>query len=184
MSAIHTIAAVSATAGTPTPIYTGPVTAAVSFSISNGLATVVLGSLPVGYGKGQKVTLWGFTTATYFNGLSVTVTENNPALFSFSFPTTEGNVGSTDDAGNTAPAPVQKFRAVRIEADKGNSTHGIYVGDSNVSSSRYTAQLLYGGVQQSIWIGGEGIVGQNIDASLIFLDTDSTGAKAQVSLFY
>lgn len=183
MSIPQTIAAISATAATPTPIYTGAVTAAISFVISGGLATITLGSLPAGYSVGHQVTLWGFTTATYFNALTITVTQNNPKLFTFSFPTTHANVGSTNDAGSTAPSPVQKFRAVRIEADKGNTTHAIYVGDLNVSASRYTAELKYAGVQQAIWIGGEDIAGQNIDASRIFIDTDSTGAKAQVTLF-
>jgi hypothetical protein len=184
MSVPQTIPAVSATAGTPTPVFTGAVTAAVSFSIANGLATIVLGSLPAGYEPGKQVTLWGFSTATYFNGKAVTVSQNNPALFSFSFPFTHANVASTDDTGNTAPAPVQKFRGVRLEADKGNSSEAIYVGDGSVSASQYTAQLLYGGDQQAIWFGGPEVAAQNVDASRIFIDSSNTGAKVQVSLFY
>jgi len=189
MSNPQTIAAVSATAGTPTPIFTGAVTAAISFVISNGLATITMGSLPAGYELGKQVTLWGFTTGTYFNGETVTVVSNNPALKSFSFTITHGNVGSTNDAGNTAPSPVQRFRAVRIEPDSGNgSSHVIYVGDKNVSSSRYTTVLYLNPasppIPTNIWFGGEGNLGQNIDASRIFIDTDSTGSKAQVTLFY
>lgn len=144
-----------------------------------------MASLPSGYEKGKQVTLWGFTTATYFNGLAATVIANNAARNSFSFTTTQGNVASTNDAGNTAPAPVQKFRAVRVEADKGNSTNAVYVGDLNVSATRYTAELLFGsGDQQSIWFGGPEAAAQNIDASRIFIDTSNTGSKVQVSLFY
>lgn len=183
MSVPQTIPAVSATAGTPTPIYTGPVTAAVSFSIANGLATIVMGSFPDGYGVGKQTTLWGFTTGTYFNGKVITVSQNNPEQNSFSFPFTQGNVASTNDAGNTAPAPTQKFRSVRIEADKSNSTEALYVGDGNVSASRYTCQLLYNGVQQAYEFGGSEVAAQNIDASRIFIDCSTTGAKAQVTLF-
>lgn len=187
MSIPQTIPAVVATAGTPTPIFTGPVTAAVSFVISNGVATIILGSLPTGYELGKQVTLWAFTTATYFNGTAVTVVANNHALNSFSFATTHADVASTADAGNTAPAPVQKYRAVRIEADKGNAANAIYVGDGNVSASRYTAQLLYSataGLQQSLVFGGMEIMAQNVDASRIFIDATTTGAKAQITLFY
>jgi hypothetical protein len=170
----QTIAAVSATAGTPTPIYSGTPVAAVSFSILNGVATIVLASLPnIGYNKSQQVTLWGFTTATYFNGLTVTSVANNPAALSFSFATT-----------HTAPDPAQKFRGVRIEPDKGNAASYIYVGDGNVSVTRYTTQLLWvSGAQNNIWFGGPENAAQNVDASRIFIDTSSTGSKAQVTLF-
>jgi hypothetical protein len=181
----QTIAAVSATAGTPTPIYSGTPVAAVSFSILNGVATIVMASLPnIGYNKSQQVTLWGFTTATYFNGLTVTSVANNPAALSFSFATTHANVTSTADAGNTAPDPAQKFRGVRIEPDKGNAASYIYVGDGNVSVTRYTTQLLWvSGAQNNIWFGGPENAAQNVDASRIFIDTSSTGSKAQVTLF-
>lgn len=191
MSVPRTIPPVIATAGTPTPVFTGTVTAAASFSIANGLTTIVLGSaLPAsGYNLGQQVTLWGFTTGTYLNGLAVTVTANNPAHNSFSFSTTHANVTSTTDAGNTAPAPVQKFRAVRVEvyAPPGSvdtSANAIFVGDGSVSATQYMAQLIYGGVQQSITFGGMEIEAANVDASRIFIDTPTTGSKAQVTLFY
>ena len=186
MATPQTIAAVAATAGTPTPIFTGPVTAAVSFSIANGLATIVLDAdaLPeIGYNLHQQVTLWGFTTATYFNGTTITITANNPPKVSFSFPTTHDDVASTDDAGNTAPKPFQSFHGVRIGADLGNTTKIIYVGDGNVSDSQYTAALTLAG-QTDIWFGGPENTGQNIDAHRIFIDTDETGSKAQVTLLY
>jgi hypothetical protein len=187
MSILHTLVAVSATAGTPTPIHTGTVIVASSFSISKGIATIVLNaaSLPsVGYNRGQQVTLWGFTTATYFNGDTVTVIANDFAQVSFSFATTYADVNSTSDAGNTAAVPLDKQRAVRIEADQNNSTHKIYVGDgyvtapgvSPVTAGRYTACLALAG-QISVEL-----VGDNIDASRIFIDTDSTGATVQVTL--
>lgn len=179
MSEPRTIAAVSATSGTPTPIYTGTAIVSSSFVILKGLATVVLNTaaLPsIGFNLGQQVTLWGFATATYFNGLTVTVTQNNPQAISFSFPTTHADVTSTSDTGNAAPSPVDKFRSVRIEIDAGASTHLIYVGDLKVSSSQYTAQLALA-TQLAVEFSGD-----NIDASRIFIDTDNTGTKAHVTL--
>jgi len=186
MSIPKTIPAVVTTAGTPTPIFTGAVISAVSYVILNGLATITLSSAfpSNGFNLGQQVTLWGFTTGTYFNGTVVTVTANNPALNTFSFATTHSNVTSTNDAGKTAPAPIQKYRAVRIEADFNNSTNALYIGDGSVSTTQYTAQLLYDSQQQSIWFGGQEILAQNVDASRIFVTSTTTGAKAQVTLFY
>lgn len=185
--------AVSLTAGTPTPICTGAVIVAASFSITNGVATIVLGSaLPsTGYNPpsysspnggpaagGQKVTLWAFTTATYFNGLTVDVIANNPALNSFSFNTTHANVGSTSDTGNTAAQPVQQYRSVRLEVDQAAGAAKIFVGDLNVSSARYAEDLsLTGQIAVTIASG-------TIPADRIFVDTDTTGKKVQVSLMY
>ena len=210
MSALRTISSVSATAGTPTPVYTGTPVSAVSFSITNNIASIVLGAgnLPTnGYngpngfpvknavgakqdifggvagpgaqpGYGQQVTLWGFTTATYFNGLTVTVLDNDPSTGTFRFAFTHANVASTADAGKTAPSPVERFRAVRIEIDQAATTNGLFVGDLNVSSTRYMAHLLLTG-QIAVEISGD-----NIDASRIFVDTSVTGTKAQITLVY
>jgi hypothetical protein len=184
MAIIRTLPAVQATAGTPTPVYTGTVTAAVSFSISGGLATIVLsaGSPPVAppfYNQWGQATLWGFTTATYFNGETVTIVSSNPAALSFSFHTTHADVASTNDAGSTAPAPTNTYRGVRIEADQGNSTHKIYVGDQSVTSSQYVACLTLTG---QLFVEFHPFASQNIAANRIFIDTDSTGAKVQVTL--
>jgi len=130
--------------GTPTPAvlaaayYTssnlatpGVVIPAASFSILNGIATIVLNIAvfplngycgPNGYPKqnattgaefdiqakwpaanGQQVTLWGFTTATYFNGKRITVLDCNPALNSFRFYFNHANVGSTADVHRFHP---------------------------------------------------------------------------------
>jgi hypothetical protein len=177
MSIMRVLPRVSATAGTPTPIYTGTVLAAVGFQITNGIATITCGSLPAnGYNLGQEVTLWGFTTATYFNGLTVTVTANNPALFQFSFNTTHANVSYTGDAGNTAMMPMTKYMKVRLEIDQAASTYKIYVGDKSVSSTQYTACLQ---LSSQNWVE---IDDDNIDASRIFIDTSNTGTYCQVTL--
>ena len=217
MSAIRTLGSVAVVSGTPTPIYTGPVVSAVSFSIKNNIATIVLGSAnlpksgyngPNGYpaqnaatgskfdnvggvygqsasssynggngASGQQVTLWGFTTATYFNGKTVTVLDNNPADGSFRFYFTHADVGSTNDAGKTAAAPAQTYRAVRLEVGQGNGTDWVYVGDGNVSSSQYMAALSLTG-QPSIVIAGD-----NIPANRIFIDgTTSATDTVQVTL--
>jgi hypothetical protein len=193
MAGTRVIAPVSLTAGSRTPVYTGAVTAAASFSIVNGIATIVLGSTlpangynPPGYSSpnggppagGQKVTLWGFTTATYFNGLTVDVIANNPALNSFSFNTTHGNVTSTSDAGSTAVAPAEQYRSVRLEVDQAAGAAKIFVGDLSVSSLQYAECLsLTGQIAVTIASG-------NIPADRIFCDTDTTGKKVQVSLMY
>jgi len=207
MGTIRTIGAVTITAGTPTPVYTGTVIPAVSFSITNNIATIVLGAaaLPkTGYngangcptsngttnakfdivggtgavGGGQQVTLWGFTTATYFNGKTVTVLDNNPTNGSFRFAFTHANVSSTNDAGNTAAAPVEQYRAVRLEAGQGNGTDLVYVGDLNVSSSRYAEALSLTGQIATV------ITSDNIRADRIFVDGTESTDTVQVSLIY
>ena len=189
----QTITPVSATNGTPTPVYTGPVTAAASVLIKNNLATITLNisAFPsIGYNAGQQVTLWGYTTLTYLNGKTITVSQNNPVLKTFSFPYTHADVNSTNDTGNTAPSPTQKFSCVHLEIDDQASTNAIFVGDgtvaapgtSPVASGRYLTKLLLA-TNPSVWIGGEGAVGQNIDASRIFVDTNHTGTEVQVTLF-
>lgn len=205
----RTIGTVSSVNGALVPVFTGPVTAAVSFSITNNIATIVLGAgaLPtVGYngangyppsvqskfdiyggvngnggsGFGQQVTLWGFTTATYFNGCTVTVLDNDPVTGSFRFKFTHANVASTNDAGNTAPIPVQRYRAVRIECAQTLGTDLVYVGDLNASSTRYVAALSLTG-QLAIEITGD-----NIPADRIFIK-GSNGAGTDsvvVSVIY
>jgi hypothetical protein len=196
MAGTRVVSRVSLTAGTRTPIYTGPVIAAASFSILNGVATIVLASaLPAtGYNPpsydsshsggppagGQQVVLWGFTTANglQFNGRTVSVIANNPALNSFSFNWNASNVGSTSDAGNTAPIPVEQYRSVRLECDQSDSTNKVYVGDLNVSSSQYAECLsLAGQIAVTIASG-------TIPADRIFCDTSATGTYVQVSLMY
>lgn len=192
MAGTRVIAPVTLTAGSRTPIYTGAVTVAVSFSITKGVATIVMASLPAnGYNPpaynspnggppagGQKVTLWGWATATYFNGLTVDVIANNPAAGSFSFNTTHADVGSTADTGNTAIAPAEQYRSVRIEVDSAAAAANIYIGDLSVSSSQYAEKLsLTGQIAVTIASG-------SIPADRIFVDTDTTGKKVQVSLMY
>jgi hypothetical protein len=174
----------------------------VSFSITNNIATIVItptagipdnGVFPVnGYNgpnqaiagypnapaNGQQVTLWGFTTATYFNGLQVTVISNNPAANSFSFAFTHANVGSTADAGSTASAPIQRYRAVRLECSQTIGTDFIYVGDFAVSSIRYVAALSLAG-QLSVEIAGE-----NIPPERVWIAGTNSTDSCQVSLIY
>ena len=142
------------------------------FDIHGGVA-------PGPSGMGQKVLLWGFTTATYFNGKVVTVIDNNPATGAFRFYFTNADVASTNDAGNTAPSPVERFRSVRIECDLGNSTNIVYVGDLNVTATQYAAALTLAG--QIAW----SISGDNIDASQIeIFGSSATNDSVHVSLIY
>lgn len=180
------------TAGTPTPVYTGAVTAAASFSITNNVATIVLGSAlpakgynPGAYGSasgfpagGDQVTLWGFTTATYFNGKTVTVIANNPSANSFSFAFTHANVGSTADTGNTAVAPSEQYRAVRLEVDQSAGTAKIFVGDLNVSATQYAECLTLTGQIAAVVASG------TVPAERIFCDTSATSTVVRVSLMY
>jgi hypothetical protein len=210
MGVPRTIGAVTVTSGTPTPVFTGTIIAAETFSITNGIATIVLGNANFpknGYNPangypapnattgskfdiagpgagsgspagGQQVTLWGFATATYFNGKVVSVINCDPVAGSFSFYFNHANVNSTSDAGNTAACPFQHYRAVRIECGQGNGTDIVYVGDLNVSSSRYVAALSLTG-QLSVEIASE-----NIPADRIFIDGTSSSDTVQVSLIY
>lgn len=212
MGAIRTIGAVTATAGTPTPVYTGPVIDAVSFSITKGIAKIVLGAgnLPTngyngpngyptsnattgskfdiyggingsrggGPAGGQQVTLWNFTTATYFNGKTISVIDNDPSDGSFRFYFAHADVANTSDAGDTAAAPSEHFRAVRLEVSQSIGTDFVYVGDLFVSSTRYMAALSLAG-QSSIVIAGD-----NIPADRIFIDATASSDSVQVSLIY
>lgn len=211
MGAIRTLGAVTVVAGKPTPVYTGTVTAAVSFSITNNIATIVLGvgNLPTngyngpngfppsadihggisgqnsgGAAGGQQVTLWGFTTATYFNGKTVTVLDCNPATGSFRFAIAHANVASTNDAGSTAPIPVERVRKVRIEISAAGTpaTDKVYVGDGNVSSSRYYAALILSST--TTWPNAIEISGDNIPPDRIFIDGTANTDVVQVSLIY
>lgn len=202
----------------PVPVFTGPVTAAVSFSILSGIATIVLGAgnLPANgyngpagfptqnattgskfdiYGGvsgqnntggansggnaagGQQITLWNFTTATYFNGRTITVLDNNPANGSFRFYFNHANVANTADAGNTAPIPFQAYRVVRLECAAGN-TGIIYVGDFQVSSTRYFAALALTG-QFSIEVASE-----NIRADRLWITGSVAADAVAVSTIY
>lgn len=188
----RTTPAITLSSSTITPAVSGTVIPAVSFSISNGIATVVLGAgnLPAnGYngpnkaigqpiGQGQQVTLWGFTTATYFNGKVVSVIDNDPIAGSFRFYFNHADVASTADAGNTAASPFEHFRAVRVEVDQNNSTDFVYVGDLNVSSTQYTAALSLTG-QLAIEVASE-----NVPGDRIWLIGRGAADKVHVSVLY
>jgi hypothetical protein len=237
MGQIRTLGAAIAVAGTPVPAvlaaayYTssnlatpGVVIPAVTFSIKNNIATVVLGAgaLPkIGYNGpngyiplptffaatktqshnlrtgqpfdihggnagsggapgGQKVVLWGFTTATYFNGKVVSVIDNNPANDSFRFYFKHADVASTADAGNTAPTPAQHYRAIRLECSQALGTDLIYVGDLNVSATQYMSCLSLAG-QLSVEIASD-----NIPPEGLWIDTNGVSANdaVQVTLIY
>jgi hypothetical protein len=210
----RTLGAVLAVSSGPTPVYTGTVIPAVTFSILNGVATIVLGpgNLPLngyngpngyptqnlathskfdiyggingsrggGPAGGQQVTLWGFATATYFNGKVVSVIDCDPNAGSFRFYFAHADVASTVDTGNTAASPFQHYRMVRLECGQGLGSDLIYVGDLNVSSTRYFACLSLTG-QFATEIASE-----NIPADRIFILTNGSGSgdTVQVSLIY
>ena len=213
MGTIRTLPAITApnTAGWRTPVYTGAVLAAASFSILKGIATIVLtptlptngyngpngyptsngttgskfdiyggvnGSHGGGPAGGQQVTLWGFTTGTYFNGCTVTVLDNNPSTNSFRFYFDNADVASTNDAGNTAAAPVQSYRAVRIEVDPANSTDLVYVGDLNVTPTQYMTALTPAGPNSIV------IASDNIRADRIFICASGSADIAHITLIY
>jgi hypothetical protein len=224
MGVPKTLGAATVTPGTPTPAVLAAANtpfltiASSSFSILNGIATIVLSTAlplngyngPNGYpvpnvnlpgsrldiyggtrgsnntgganqgggGSGQQVTLWGFTTATYFNGISITVLDCNPSTNSFRFTFNHANVASTVDAGKTSPAPFGHYRAIRLECGLGNGTDYVYVGDEYVSSTRYMSALSLAG-QLSIEVAGD-----NIPVERIMIDGTSGTDVVQVSLIY
>ena len=129
---------------------------------------------------GQQVTLWGFTTATYFNGVVVSVIDCDPVAGSFRFYFNHADVASTADTGNTAACPQRHFRAVRLECDQALSTALIYVGDLNLSATQYMACLSLAG-QLAIEVASE-----NIPADRIFVLANGTASTnlVHVTLIY
>jgi hypothetical protein len=89
------------------------------------------------------------------------------------------DVNSTNDAGNTASAPSGHYRAVRLEADSGNSTNVVYVGDLKVTATQYMTALTLAG-QSSIVIAGDNIPADRI---MIF-GSSATNCAVQISLIY
>jgi hypothetical protein len=115
------------------------------------------------------------------------VLDNNPANGSFRFYFQHANVASTADAGNTAKIPSEHYRKVRLEAGQANTAAGlVFVGDLNVSSSRYIAALTSPIKTATLpyfqtWIL---IEGDNIPADRIFIDGTNSSDTVQVSLYY
>lgn len=208
MGMVRTLGAALAVKGTPTPAvlaaagYTPAPLAVASFFIRNGVATIILGSeafpanglngpnqkiqgYPANPAGGEQVTLWGFGTATYFNGKKVSIISNDPGRKSFSFYFNHANVGSygsptADTSGLVGPSPFQHYRAVRLECGASLSTDVIYVGDLNVSSSQYMAALSLAS-QLSVEIASE-----NIPPEGVMIDTSGSGPgdTVQVSVIY
>ena len=133
--------------------------------------------------NGQQITLWGFSTATSLNGKKVTVLDNNPSANggagSFRFYFGAAALSATSDAGKVAPSPFQHYRAIRLECSQSmGSSDFIYVGDLNVSSTRYVAALSLSG-QLSVEIASE-----NIPPEAVFIDGTTSADSVQVSLIY
>ena len=129
--------------------------------------------------NGQQVTLWGFTTATYFNAKVVSVLDCDPVAGAFRFYFAHADVTSTaDTTGRAAASPFQHYRVVRLECSQSLGTDIIYVGDLNVSSTRYFAALSLAG-QFSIEVAGE-----NIPADRIWITGTGPTDSVQVSLLY
>ena len=201
MGVPRTLGATLAVKGTPTPAvlaaagYTPAPIAVSAYTIVNGIATLTLASLPsngfngpnqaiAGYpanpAGGQQVTLWGFTNGTVFNGKKVTIVRNDPTAKTIEFYFNSTNDSNTESGAFAAPSPFQHYRAVRLECGQGLSSDVIYVGDLNVSSSRYMALLSLAG-QLAIEIASE-----NIPPEGIMIDTSGSGSgdTVQVSLVY
>ena len=162
----------------PTPTFT-PASATQEFNAQTGQPCNIQGKFPAP--GGQQVTLWGFTTATYFNGKRISVLDNNPSTNSFRFYFTHADVAATGDAGNAAPSPAQHYRAIRLECSQSLGTDLIYVGDLNVSSTQYMACLSLAG-QLSIEVASE-----NIPPEGIFIATNGSSTAndaVQVTLIY
>jgi hypothetical protein len=162
----------------PTPVATSA-SATQAFNSLSGAPLNIQGVNPAP--NGQQVTLWGFTTATYFNGKRISVIDNNPAVNSFRFYFTHGDVAVTGDAGKTAPSPFQHYRAIRLECSQNLGTDLIYVGDLNVSSTQYMACLSLAG-QLSIEIASE-----NIPPEGVFIATNGASTandQVQVTILY
>lgn len=175
MSMLRTIGAnpgAVTTAGSKVPAWAPNPVTVTSFSILNGIATIVVANT---LNALDQVVLYGFTTATYFNGITVQVQAANAKQFSFPF--NHANVNSTSDAGVFSTLAGARYRAVRIETDQSAGTGKLFVGDLNVSSTRYSACLSLAG--QIAFVNS----GEAIDPSRIMIDTDTNGTKFQTSLW-
>lgn len=183
MGLLRPVGQVAATAGTPTPVFTGPssnLLTASTFSITRGIATVVVDnsydSNPwTPYSVGSLVGLYGFTTATYFNGVPVRVLDATPHQFRFYFA--HANVNSTSDAGKCFVMP-QTYRTVRLVIAEDAGSGKIYVGDGTVSATNYDEVLSLTG-KTFFELDGDAI-----PAGRVHIDTDTSTTKVQVSLAY
>ena len=169
----------------PTNGYNGP-NGYPTQNATTGAAFDIYGGVSGGSGGpagGQQVTLWGFTTTVglLLNGLTVTSIGCNPDAnsFSFYFNHADDLTAGLADTGNTAAAPTEHYRAVRLECDASNSTNIVYVGDSKVSASQYMAALTLAG-QLAIEIASENIP---VDRIFIF-GSSATNCKVQCNLIY
>ena len=209
MGMIRTFGAVTAISTAIRPVVmaaagfagTGHKFAVTAYAFAAGIGTLTVTSMPTdGAGfqpgpnalqgsptrqGGQQVVLWGFGTATWLNGKTVTVIANNPALnqFSFYFSGQDGNSGTLTTA-YAAPRSLNPglngVRAVRIECGQGLSTDLLYVGDLNLSSTQYMACLSLAG-QLVVEI-----VGENIPSDEIFIlsSASNAGDTAQIVCIY
>ena len=82
---------------------------------------------------------------------------------------TIATAGTEQQVESTFESTVQ---AVRFEADDGNAG-AIFIGDLNVSATRYTAKLAAG---DSFTLEGSAV-----NLTTIFVDTDTNGSIVQVS---
>lgn len=73
------------------------------------------------------------------------------------------------------PSPQDLYHTVRVEIDQSAGANKIYVGDLNVSATRYIACLTLTG-QMSVTLQG-----YNLDPAVIFLDASASAVKAQWS---
>lgn len=175
MGMMRPVGQATATASTPTPVFTGPsanLLTATSFSILKGIATIVLSNT---YIANDIVGLYGFSTATYFNGVPVTVLDSSATQFRFYF--NHADVASTSDAGSCFIQP-QTYRAVKVEIAEDASTSKIYVGDGGVTTTKYFEVL---SLTNKPFIE---LDGDSIPAGRVHITTDNTGTKAQISLIY
>ncbi len=183
MGLLRPVGSVAATAGTPTPVYIGPsanLLTATSFSILKGIATIVVAnkydSNPwTPYSVGSLVGLYGYTTATYFNGVPVRVLDATAAKFRFYF--NHADVANTSDAGFCFIMP-PSYRTVRLEIQANAGAGIIYVGDGMVSATNYITALSLTGRP---WFE---LDGDAIPAGRVHIDTDTSTTAVQTSVTY
>ena len=106
-----------------------------SFSISSNVVTINFASTPVFSGS-QVVTLYNMVTATYLNGVPLTVASVGASSITANF--THANVGTTSDTGTAFYGPVNAGESMVVSGGSVSNSIGAYGLDLNSNLDEWT----------------------------------------------